>query len=81
MGPDAAGTLPYAWFVRLAACLESAFGDRPSINELFRGSYIIRSDASEMPWVQLEISRADFLTAGEKRQRVFEALKRSCAIA
>jgi formiminoglutamase len=72
---DADGTLPQEWFALLADCLETAFGTRPSLNEPFRGGYIIRSHAAELPWVQLEISRAAFMPFGDKRERFLEAIR------
>jgi formiminoglutamase len=75
---DADGTLPGEWRSRLADCLEESFGKPPALNDPFQGGYIIRSHASEMPWVQLELSRGPFMTAAEKRERVLAALQRFC---
>jgi N-formylglutamate amidohydrolase len=51
-------------------------GDHVTLNEPFRGGYITRHHASEMPWLQLELSRAPFATNAEKRGAVLEALGR-----
>ena len=45
-----------------------------TINDPFRGGFITRSHAAEMPWVQLEMSRAPFASNAEKRQRMLRAL-------
>jgi len=72
---DAHGTLPRGWRDALADALEDAFDVAPSINEPFSGGYIIRHHAAELPWVQLELSRAPFWSLREKRRRVLSALR------
>lgn len=72
---DGDGTLPRDWLDALSDALETAFGVAPSINEPFRGGYIIRHHARELPWVQLELSRAPFWSLDEKRRRVLAALR------
>lgn len=37
--------------------------------------FVTRSHAAEMPWVQLDLSRAPFATNSDKRRRVLGALK------
>jgi formiminoglutamase len=76
---DGDGTLPPSWRDRLAYCLARSFGEEPSLNKPFRGGYIIRRHGVEMPWVQLELSREEFMTAAEKREKVLDALRRFCA--
>lgn len=68
------GTCPPEWFESLAVCLESAFERSVSRNQPFRGGYIIRSHSSELPWVQLEMSRAPFLSIREKRSSFLKAI-------
>jgi len=63
------------WIESLASCFERAFQHNISINVPFRGGYIIQSHAAEMPWVQLELSRAAFMTNREKRSCVLTALR------
>jgi formiminoglutamase len=75
---DAGFTCPKEWLVSLAECLEKAFNLSVSINHPFRGGYIIRSHAKELPWVQLELSRAEFLPVEKKRPTVLAALKEWC---
>jgi hypothetical protein len=71
-------TCPGEWLDLLASCLQDAF-DRPvSLNTPFRGGYIIRTHAAELPWVQLELSRAAFLSHREKHLRVRAALQEWC---
>ncbi len=72
------GTCPKGWIESLATCVADAFETDISINHPFKGGYIIRSHAKEMPWVQLELSREGFLSDEEKSERVFRALKMWC---
>ena len=71
---NADGTCPQAWLEGLKLCFEQVFGPRVTINEPFRGGYITRTHAAEMPWVQLELSRAPVATNAVKRDGVLSAL-------
>jgi N-formylglutamate amidohydrolase len=71
-------TCPKEWITTLAVCLEKAFEKEVSINHPFKGGYIVNSHAKELPWIQLELSRAPFYSNQEKSFRVFEALKNFC---
>lgn len=73
---NADGTCPEQWFESLAVCLERSFARPVSRNDPFQGGYIIRSHASELPWVQVELSRAPFLSNEEKRTAFLEAISR-----
>jgi formiminoglutamase len=75
------GTCPPDWFEKLAACLERAFDLPVSRNDPFRGGHIIRAHARELPWVQIEISRAPFASNAEKREAVLRALHEWCGTA
>jgi N-formylglutamate deformylase len=75
---DAEGTCPCQWFTQFVACFESIFGDRVSVNTPFKGGYIIRSHSGELPWIQVELSRAAFLSNEQKHERVLKALKTFC---
>jgi len=75
---NAEGTCPESWLTRLAECLENSFRVSVSINSPFKGGYIIRSHAHELPWVQLELSRATFLSIEQKRSCVLKALTEWC---
>jgi formiminoglutamase len=72
---NAEGTCPAAWIESLRACFEAEFGPNVSVNQPFKGGFITRTHAAEMPWVQLELSRAPFMSTVEKRQRVLRALR------
>ena len=71
-------TCPGGWMDALARCFACSFGREPSINKPFTGGYITRIHASEMPWVQLELSRAPFMTLTEKRDCVLRGLQSWC---
>lgn len=72
---NADGTCPKEWITTLVDCLNKVFEKNVSINHPFKGGYIIRSHAKELPWIQLELSRAPFFTTKEKSFRILEALK------
>jgi formiminoglutamase len=76
---NAEGTCPRPWIESMAAVFEESFGAPASINEPFRGGYIIRRHSTEMPWLQLELSRAAFATPEEKRKSLLAALASWCA--
>jgi formiminoglutamase len=75
---NADGTCPDEWLRSFARELERTLGQPVTHNEPFRGGYITRTHAAELPWLQLELSRAPFLTPEEKRIRVLEALRELC---
>jgi N-formylglutamate deformylase len=70
---NADGTCPDSWFHSLAEHLEHTFERDVSLNHPFQGGHIIRSHSPEMSWIQLELSRAPFLSTSEKRARMLEA--------
>jgi N-formylglutamate amidohydrolase len=76
---NADGTCPRSWIESLAACFERVFDTPVAINRPFRGGYIVRRHAPELPWVQLELSRAPFATDAEKRTRLLRALDAWCS--
>jgi formiminoglutamase len=76
---DARGTtLPFGWMRKLAKCFRQAFGPDVAVNEPFSGGYITRRHGRERPWVQVELSRAPFLSDDGKRWRVLQALTEFC---
>ncbi|MEX2302819.1 MAG: N-formylglutamate amidohydrolase [Bryobacterales bacterium] len=75
---NADGTCPQSWIEALQRCFQDVFEGPVTINDPFRGGYITRTHAAEMPWVQLELSRAAFLSLAEKRERVLAALAAWC---
>jgi N-formylglutamate amidohydrolase len=77
---NADGTCPQEWLESLAECFSNAFEAEASINHPFKGGYIIRAHAKVLPWVQLELSRAPFLTSPEKSERFLESLRQWCHV-
>jgi formiminoglutamase len=77
---NADGTCPRGWLESMARCLEDALGRRVQVNDPFRGGHITRTHASEMPWLQLELSRGPFVPVHEKRNAVWVALAEWCAM-
>jgi formiminoglutamase len=75
---NADGTCPQSWIEALRRCFQDVFDGPVTINDPFQGGYITRTHAAEMPWVQLELSRAAFLNLAEKRARVLTALTSWC---
>ena len=71
---------PNDWLQTVAECFEQAFDCPIAVNDPFKGGYIIRAHAPELPWIQLELSRAPFLPATEKRHRVLRALTAACEL-
>lgn len=75
---NADGTCPPSSIEAMQRCFQDVFEGPVTINDPFQGGYITRSHAAEMPWVQLELSRAPFLSLAEKRERVLAALAAWC---
>ncbi len=75
---NADGTCPPAWIEILRDALARRLGREVTINQPFRGGYITRSHAAEMPWLQIEFSRAPFAGLTEKRSAVLAALTELC---
>lgn len=75
---NADGTCPDDWMIVIARSFEEAYDHPVSINVPFKGGHITRKHAAEMPWVQLELSRAPFMPNLSKRTLVITALRMSC---
>lgn len=73
---NAESTCPQEWIEILAQCLSQSLGLLVSINQPFKGGHIIRAHAKEIPWIQLEYSRAPFLSTRQKSSRLLDALKK-----
>ncbi len=71
---DGGGACPNDWMDCLEWSFREQFGPRVTRNDPFGGGYITRTHGAEMPWVQLEISRAPFMSNSDKRRRVLKAL-------
>ena len=69
------GTCPRPWAEALAEQLRTHLGGRVTINDPFRGGYIIRAHAAEMPWLMIELSRTDAVTTEAKTTAVAAALE------
>ena len=70
------GTCPQEWIESLRGCFEEQLEGPVRVNDPFRGGYITRSHAAEMPWIQIELSRAPFMSNEDKRHAVLTALQR-----
>jgi formiminoglutamase len=75
---DADYTCDRRWTQTLASLLGRHLGGRATVNDPFKGGYITRTQAAELPWLQLEISRGSFASAAEKARAVREALIEWC---
>jgi formiminoglutamase len=73
---DVGGACDGTWTEALAEELGDALASEVRINSPFKGGYITRSHASEIPWLQLEVSRGDFTSVGEKTTAVRTALEK-----
>lgn len=71
-------TCPKPWLEKLAECFKKTFENQVSINQPFRGGYIVRSHADELPWIQIELSRDSFYPNAEKQSRILEAITTFC---
>lgn len=72
-------TCPSEWLVAIQDSLARQLGGEVTINTPFRGGYIARTHAAEMPWLQIEMSRAPYMSNLQKRQAVLQALRDLCA--
>jgi formiminoglutamase len=69
---------PDDWLERLADRLSESLGVHVARNFPFKGGHIVRTHAAELPWMQLELSRAPFLELAEKRRRTLAAIEKFC---
>ena len=69
------GACPQEWIESLRDAFQARLEGPVTINDPFKGGYIVRSHRDELPWIQLELSRGPFLTNAEKRRCVEEALQ------
>ena len=77
---NGSGTCPQDLLDKLARCFEKSFDCEISVNHPFKGGSIVRSHCSELPWVQIELSRAPFFDLAEKRKRILGALTLFCRV-
>lgn len=71
-------SLPKGWMDGLVEAFREAFQSSVAVNAPFKGGYITQRHHRDMPWVQLELSRAPFLPIEEKAGRVIQALRLFC---
>ena len=69
------GTCPQEWMETLRDAFQQQLDGPVKVNDPFRGGYITRSHSAEMPWIQIELSRAPYLSNNAKRQVVLGALQ------
>lgn len=72
---NADGTCPQEWIDTLRDGFQQQLEGPVKVNDPFRGGYISRSHSNEMPWVQIELSRAPYLPHDTKREVVLTALR------
>lgn len=72
---NAESTCPQEWIESLARHISRSLDLPISINQPFKGGHIIRSHSNEIPWIQLEYSRAPFLENKQKFTKLLRALK------
>jgi formiminoglutamase len=72
---NADGTFPTDWLETMRDCFQQSFQVEISLNQPFKGGYIIQAHASEMPWVQVEISRANNLDNKQKQKKFLDAIR------
>lgn len=75
---NADGTCPNTWLRNLVSCFQEVFAIEVSVNVPFKGGHIIRSHSWELPWIQLELSRATFLSDEQKHELVLRAFNSFC---
>jgi formiminoglutamase len=78
LGNRDGATCPDAWLRLMGSCLEQALGCDVALNFPFKGGFITRSHGTELPWMQLELSRAPFLPNRRKREGVIAAFEEFC---
>lgn len=66
-------TCPANWLEALAHCLAHAFNSEVNLNKPFAGGYITRSRPGGIPWIQLELSREQWLPYTDKREKLHQA--------
>ena len=70
------GTCPQEWIETLRDAFQQLLDGPVKVNDPFRGGHITRSHSAEMPWIQIELSRAPYLSNNDKHQVVLAALQR-----
>ncbi len=73
------GSCPERWLHELGACLAHHLSADVALNAPYAGGFITRSRPGEIPWVQIELSRAEWLSHAEKTAAIRRALSDFCA--
>jgi N-formylglutamate deformylase len=63
------------WMVLLQSAFQRQFPGDVTVNQPFSGGYITQFHGTEMPWIQIELSRGGFATPEQKSKWVINALK------
>jgi N-formylglutamate deformylase len=72
-------SFPASWTTLLHDSFQQAFAPfSVTLNEPFAGGYICQYHGREMPWVQLEVSRSEFLPHSDVKSRIIQALSTTC---
>ena len=71
-------SLPKGWMNKLVKAFTEAFECTVAVNTPFSGGYIVQRHHKDMPWFQLQLSRAPFLSDEEKSRCVIQALNLFC---
>jgi len=77
---DAGGAFSIDWLKVMKDCFQQCFEAEVSLNRPFKGGYIIQAHASEIPWVQVEISRTDRLGNTEKKKKFLDTIRKFYSI-
>jgi formiminoglutamase len=73
-------TCPNDWLTSLERCLKATFDQEVRVNSPFTGGFICRFHCREVPWIQLETSRANFMSTADKMRCVKAAIREWCAV-
>jgi formiminoglutamase len=66
---------PGEWFRIIQSAFQKYFPGEVTTNTPFAGGYITQSHCSEMPWIQLELSRGDYASPEDKSRWVASSLQ------
>lgn len=69
------GSCPEPWLDLMVEAFKEKYDPQVAVDEPFAGGYITQVHGQEMPWVQLELSREEFIPVAEKSVRVLAALR------
>ncbi|MDH5477780.1 MAG: N-formylglutamate amidohydrolase [Nitrospinota bacterium] len=59
---------------KVADLFKTSFGEKVSVNHPFRGGHIIKRHSGGTPWIQVEISRAPFMSNAQKQSAFLKAI-------